>query len=214
VTAPDAPVLTGLAPDPRQPDYRLVEVDRGRLASLPAATLAALPLVVGEPLEPAVLARLRELAEREAALGAARRALARRSYAWVDLRRHLVEQRHPAAFVDAALERLAARGLIDDRRHAEQYAALHAARGHGPARLVHDLRLQGVERRTAEEAVRQAFEQEGLDPAAMARAVAVKRARQLGALPQPVRRRRLRAFLMRRGFTGTQVGELVTELCG
>ena len=107
MAALDAPVLTGLAPDPHQPEYRVVEVGRGRLASLPAAALAALPLVVGQPLAPAVLARLRELAEREAALRAARRALARRSYAWVDLRRHLVQLRHPAPVVDAALERLA-----------------------------------------------------------------------------------------------------------
>jgi SOS response regulatory protein OraA/RecX len=214
VAAPAAPVLTGLAPDPRQPEYQLVEVDRGRLASLPAQALATLKLVVGQVLEPAVLARLRELAQREATAQAALRALARRSYAAVDLRRHLLWQRHPAAFVDATLERLAGRGLIDDRRHAEQYAAVHAARGHGPARLVHDLRLQGVERRTAEQAVRQALEREGFDPAAVARAVAVKRARLLGTLPQSVRRRRLRAFLVRRGFTGPQLGELVRELCG
>jgi len=214
VAAPDAPVLTGLAPDPRQPEYRLVQVDRGRLASLPAEALAAFQLAVGQQLEPAVLARLHELAQREAAAQAALHALARRSYAWVDLRRRLVQQRHPPALVDAALERLAACGLIDDRRHAEQYVAVRAARGHGPARLLKDLLLQGVERRTAEQAVRQALEQEGIDPPAVARAVAVKRARQLGTLPKPVRCRRLRAFLMRRGFTGPQVSELVTELCG
>jgi regulatory protein len=214
VAAPAAPVLTGLAPDPRQPDHRLVEVDRGRLASLPEQALAALKLAVGQPLEPAVLAQLRELAQRESTAQAALRALARRSYAGVDLRRRLVRQRHPVPFVDAALERLAARGLIDDQRHAEQYVAVHAARGHGPARLLNDLRLQGVERRTAEQAVQQALVQEGIDPAAVARAVAVKRARQLGGLPKPIRRRRLRAFLVRRGFTGPQVSELVTELCG
>lgn len=214
MTAPAAPVLTGLAPDPRQPEYRLVEVDRGRLASLPEQALAALKLAVGQQLEPAVLAQLRELAQREATAQAALRALARRSYAGVDLRRHLVHRRHPVPFVDAALERLAGRGLIDDRRHAEQYAAVHAARGHGPARLLKDLLLQGVERRTAEQAVRQALAQEGIDPVALARAVAIKRARQLGALPKPVRRRRLRAFLLRRGYSGTQVNELVTELCG
>jgi regulatory protein len=209
-----APILTGLAPDPRQPDYRLVEVDRGRFASLPAAALEGLPLRVGAELEPAVLVRLRELADVEAAQRAALRALGRRAHARLDLRRRLVRKQHPPAAVDAALERLAARGLLDDRAFAEQYAAVRAARGKGPARLARDLQAQGVDRGTAEAAVRRALEEEGIDPALEARAVAAKRARQLRDLPGPVRKRRLAAFLMRRGYGGAEVRELVEELCG
>ncbi len=208
------PILTGLAPDPRQPDYRLVEVDRGRFASLPVAALAPLDLVVGAELRPAVLARLSELADVEAAHRAALRALGRRGHARFDLRTKLVKKQHPPPAVDAALERLAARGLIDDRRYAEQYCAVRAARGKGPARLIRDLLAQGVDRRTAEDAVRRALEEEGIDPAVEARAVAVKRARQLGDVPPPARRRRLLAFLVRRGYAGAQVRELVEELCG
>ena len=44
------PTLTALAPDPRQPEYRLVEVDRGRFASLPAVALEPLALAVGTEL--------------------------------------------------------------------------------------------------------------------------------------------------------------------
>ncbi|PYO82895.1 MAG: hypothetical protein DMD65_07395 [Gemmatimonadetes bacterium] len=113
-----------------------------------------------------------------------------------------------------ALDRLAARGLLDDRRFAEQYAAFRAARGKGPARLVTDLLAHGVERRVAEEAVRRALADEGIDPAIEARAVAAKRARQLSDLPGPVRKRRLLAFLVRRGYAGAGVKELVEELCG
>ena len=194
------PTLTGLAPDPRQPGYRLVEVDRGRFASLPVAALEPLRLEVGAALAPAVLDRLRELADIEAAERAALRALARRAHARLDLQRRLVKKQHPPAAVEAALERLALRGLLDDRRFAEQYAALRATRGKGPVRLLRDLQAQGVERRTAEQAVRRALEEEGIDPGLEARAVAVKRARQLAGLPAPVRKRRLLAFLMRRGY--------------
>ncbi len=211
-----SPTLTGLAPDPRQPGYRLVEVDRGRFASLPAAALDALrpPLQVGGELSPAALAWLRDLADVEAAHRAALRALARRAHARYDLRRRLVQKQHPPQAVDAALDRLAARGLIDDRRFAQQYATLRAARGKGPARLITDLLAQGVDRRVAEDAVRQALADEGIDPAIEARAVAAKRARQLGDLPAPARRRRLLAFLVRRGYGGgAQVKELVEELC-
>jgi regulatory protein len=208
------PTLTALAPDPRQPGYRLVEVDRGRFASLPSAALEPLSLQVGAELGPAVLDRLRELADVEAAERAALRALARRAHARLDLQRRLVKKQHPPAAVDAALERLATRGLLDDRRFAEQYAALRATRGKGPARLLRDLLAQGVERRVAEQAVRRALEEEGIDPELEARAVAAKRARQLAGLPVPVRKRRLLAFLLRRGYAGADVRGLVEELCG
>ncbi|HEV2750231.1 MAG TPA: regulatory protein RecX [Gemmatimonadales bacterium] len=208
------PTLTGLAPDPRQPDYRLVEVDRGRFASLPADAIGPLELTVGRELEPVMLDRLRALADVEAAQRAALRALARRAHARHDLERRLVRKQHPPAAVDAALERLAVRGLLDDRRFAERYAALRAVRGRGPARLVRDLLAQGVERRIAEDAVRRALEEEGIDPGLEARAVAVKRASQLGGLPAPVRKRRLVAFLVRRGYATQQVKELAQELCG
>ncbi len=208
------PTLTALAPDPRQPGYRLVEVDRGRFASLPLEALEPLSLQLGAELTPAVLSRLRELADVEAAERAALRALARRAHARLDLQRRLVKKQHPPAAVEAALERLTIRGLLDDHRFAEQYAALRATRGKGPARLLRDLQAQGVERRTAEDAVRGALEEEGIDPALEARAVAAKRARQLAGLPVPVRKRRLLAFLVRRGYAGMQLKELVEELCG
>jgi regulatory protein len=208
------PILTALAPDPRQPEYRLVDVDRGRFASIPAASLGPLDLEVGRELPPAVLARLRELADIEGAHRAALHSLSRRAHARFDLRRRLVRKQHPTAAVDAALARLEARGLIDDRRFAEQYAALRGARGRGPSRLVNDLLAQGVDRRIAEDAVRQALVDEGIDPQIEARAVAAKRARQLADLPAAVRRRRLLAYLVRRGFGGPGVRELVEEVCG
>src|SRR5205807_2277581 len=100
-----------------------------------------------------------------------------------------------------------------DLRHSpEQYAAVRAARGRGPARLVKDLRAQGVDARVAEESVRRALEAEGLTPEIEARAVAARRARQLGDLPPVVRKRRLLAFLARRGYSGAAALEVVQEL--
>ncbi|MEX2156242.1 MAG: regulatory protein RecX [Gemmatimonadales bacterium] len=206
------PILTGLAPDPRRPDYRLVEVDRGRFASLPAAALAGLDLTVGQTISPRVLERLQELADLEAAHRAALRALARRAHARLDLRRRLLQKQHPPTAVDAALDRLSADGLLDDARFAGDYAAAKARRGRGPARLVSDLQTQGVDRRVAEEAVRVSLAAEGVDPAAAVRALAEKRARQLAGLPPAVRRRRLAAFLARRGFVGPAIREVVEAL--
>jgi len=205
-------ILTGLAPDPRRPEYRLVEVDRGRFASLPAAALAGLDLVIGREVNPLVLERLQELADIEAAHRAGLRALARRAHARHDLRRRLLQKQHPPHAVDEALARLEATGLLDDARFAIDYAAAKARRGRGPARLIGDLLAQGVERRVAENAVRTSLAAEGVDPAEAVRALAEKRARQLAGLPQPVRKRRLVAFLMRRGFSGAEVREVVEGL--
>lgn len=205
-------LLTGLAPDPRRPDYRLVEVDRGRFASLRATDLADLQLIVGTEISSPVFQRLQELADIEGAHRAGLRALARRAHARFDLRRRLLQKQHPPAAVDAALERLAGQGLLDDARFARDYAGAKASRGRGPTRLVSDLLSQGVERRIAEESVRTALADDGVDPDAVVRAVAEKRARQLAGLPAPVRKRRLVAFLARRGFQGAEVRSIVDAL--
>ena len=205
-------ILTGLAPDPRRPDYRLVEVDRGRFASLPAADLMVLELRIGAELPEPVLQRLQELADIEAAHRAALRALARRAHACLDLRRRLLQKQHPPAAIDVALDRLLSAGLLDDARFAVDYAAAKALRGRGPARLIRDLLSQGVDRRVAEDGVRTSLAAEGLDPADAVRALAEKRARQLAALPPTVRKRRLTAFLMRRGFQGSDIRAVIDGL--
>ena len=207
------PTLTGLAPDPRQPGYRLLEVDRGRFASLPEEALAGLPLAVGREIVPPLLVRLQELADLEAAYRAAVRVEARRSHARLDLRRRLIQKQHPPIAVEGALARLTGQGVLDDARFARAYAATRLGRGRGPARLIKDLLAQGVERRVAEVAVARALADEGVDPDAQARAIAEQRARQLHDLPAATRQRRLTAFLLRRGFSGGKVRALVQELC-
>lgn len=205
-------ILTGLAPDPRRPEYRLVELDRGRFASIPAEALTGLGLVLGREVDEQVLERLQELADIEAAHRAALAALARRAHARFDLRRRLLQKQHPAAAVDAALDRLGAAGLLDDARFAVDYAASRSRRGRGPKRLVRDLQQQGVERRIAENAVRSSLAAEGIDPTHAVRVLLEKRARQLAGLPAMVRKRRLTAFLARRGFGGAEVRELIEAL--
>jgi regulatory protein len=206
------PRLTGLAPDPRRPGNRLVQVDRGRFASLPEEGVVGLPLEIGAELPPAVFARLRELADVEAAVRAAVRALARRAHARLDLRRRLTQRQHPPAAVDEALERLAAQGLVDDTAFARHFALVRTRRGRGPARVVTDLVSHGVDRRVAEEAMRLALAEEALDPADAARAVAERRAKQLQGLPGPIKKRRLLAFLKRRGFEEQDVKKLVEQV--
>jgi regulatory protein len=205
-------VVTGLAPDPRRPGYRHLDVDRGRFASLPETSLAPLGLSVGAVVSATMLARLHALADIEAASRAAERALARRPRARRDLQRRLLQKQHPPEAVTAALDRLVDRGVLDDRRFAEHFVSVHGARGRGPVRLLRDLGRQGVDRETAEQAVRDGAAFEGLDSAEAVRRVASRRAGQLGGLPVEVARRRLLAYLARRGYRGAVVRSLVEEL--
>jgi len=204
--------LTAIAPDPRRPGYRLVEVNRGRFASLPAEALETAGLQAGQDLSPQMLEFLHELADVEAAYRAALRALAARGRGRGDLERRLIRKQHPPHAVARALERLSEQGLLDDVRFASEYVARRATSGRGPARLVRDLLAQGIDRRTAETVVATVLVEEGIDPERTLRSVAEARAAQLNGLPLVTRRRRLLAYLTRRGYPGAMVRDLVEEV--
>ena len=207
-------ICTGLAPDPRRPGYRVVEVDRGRFASLPEDALRPLGLAQGSEVTPALRDALDALAEVEGAYQAAIRLERLRSHAKWDLRRRLVLKQHRGEIVDQAIARLEWSRVVDDRRFAETYARSRVSRGRGPSRVLRDLLTQGVDRRLAEQAVAAAVTQEGVDPAQEARAAAERRVKQLRDLPPATKRRRLMAYLVRRGFGGSETRDLVRELCG
>ena len=206
------PVVTNLAPDPHQPGYQVVDVDRGRFASLPAAALVPLGIARGASIDQPTFGVLQQLADIEAAYRAAVRAQTRRPHARAELRRRLLKKQHPGAAVDAALERLAAQELLDDRRFAEHFVATRGLQGRGSVRLLLDLRRQGVDQEIAQAAVATSLAAEGIDEAAILRQVAERRARQLGALPPTAKRRRLLAYLARRGYQGAEARKVVEEL--
>ena len=205
-------MLTGLAPDPHRPGYRLVEVDRGRFASLPEEVVAPLPLVLGDAIPSAMLAHLHAIADVEAAIRAGVRMLALRAHSRAELLRRLKRRQHPPAAADQAIAALTERGLLDDRAFAERYAAVRARRGVGPARLIRDLISQGVDRPVAEAAVRDGLAVEEIDVCAEARRFASRRLAALDGLPPAERRRRLVSYLQRRGYAAADALFVVREL--
>ena len=190
------PVLTALEPDPRRPGTLRVEVDGVRFGAVPEMLAQAAGLAIGRPVDAELQERLAAAADAEAAFRTLLRALERRSFARADLGRRLIRKGHPRPAVDAALERAAALGLLDDASFARDYVQTRAARGRGPARLTRDLMAMGVERGHID------------------RALAAKRAAQLGDLPRPVKRRRVLAYLARRGFAGRDISDLVSRVVG
>jgi regulatory protein len=206
-----APRITALGPDPRRPEAVRVEIDGARFGAVPRELVTAEGLRVGRELDDGLQDRLGAAADIEAAYRTVLRALEVRSYARGDLGRRLARKGHPRPAVEAALERAAALGLLDDAAFARSYVETRSARGRGPSRLTRDLLSMGVERSLIDRAIAAQWP-EGSDRSTMPLALATKRAAQLGRLPRHVKRRRVMAYLARRGFSGREVSEVVDKV--
>jgi regulatory protein len=205
------PVLTALEPDPRRPGTLRVEVDGARFGAVPEELARAAGLAVGRAVDAELQERLTAAADAEGAFRTLLRALERRSFARADLGRRLVRKGHPGPAVDAAIERAAGLGLLDDAAFARDYVQTRAARGRGPSRLTRDLLAMGVDRVHVDRALAAEWP-EGSDRTGLPLALAAKRAAQLGELPRPVKRRRVLAYLARRGFAGRDISDMVARL--
>ena len=212
LTEPDSLRVVGaVVPDHRRAGSVRVLV-RGRpLLTIPREVAERERLEPGMALGEALFARLGQAADEEAAFRTALRYLERRPFAARDLARRLVLKGHPPAAAEAARMRAERMGLLDDARFTLHYVQTRAARGRGPLRLRRDLAVLGVERSVVDQVLAEAFGPDGSE-APQADAVARRRLTQLRGLPRPVQRRRLLAFLARRGFAGQTVTRLVGEL--
>ena len=206
-------IVTALEPDPRRVGTVRIDVDEQRFASVPAEVVLAEGLRVGRALDGTLRDRLGTAAEQESAYRTGLRALERRGFARADLARRLLRKGHARAAVESALEQLADIGMLDDAVFAEHYVATRAARGRGPSRLIRDLIAMGVERRVIDRALA-AHRADGGETTEVPLALASKRAAQLGNLPRAAKRRRLLAYLARRGFSGSEIGAIVKQVVG
>jgi regulatory protein len=203
--------ITALAADPHRPDAVRVEVDGLRFGAVPRELVTAEGLREGRELDPSLRERLEAAADIEAAYRTVLRSLEIRSFARGDLIRRLVRKGHPRSAVEVAVERAAGFGLLDDAAFALSYVQSRAARGRGPLRLTRDLLSMGVERSVIDRAIAAQWP-EGSDRSTMPLALATKRAAQLGSLPRHVKRRRVVAYLARRGFSGREISEMVDRV--
>lgn len=183
------------------------------LLTLPREVAEAERLQAGTPLDQARLARLARGADDEAAYRTALRALERRPFGARDLQRRLVLKGHSPEAAGAAVTRATAAGLVDDTRFALHFIQTRAARGRGPLRLRRDLGALGVDRAVVERALTEAFGP-AEETAPRAEELARRRLAQLRGLPPAAVRRRLLAYLARRGFAGDPVRRLVDQLVG
>ena len=206
---PEGPI-TSLEADPRRGSSVRIQVGGVPYCTVPADVAAAEGLEVGGVIDDARHDRLSRAADAEAAFRTALRALEARAYARADLGRRLVRKGHPRDAVDRALARAGDLGLLDDAAFARSYVETRAARGRGPVRITRNLGAMGVERRVVYAAVA-AHWPDGRDEAEVPVDLVTRRAAQLASLPPAVRRRRLLAFLARRGYSGRTVNAVVSR---
>lgn len=203
--------ITALEPDPRRKGAVRILVDGKLFCTVHEAGLAGGELVVGAEWDEPRAQSAGRAADEEAAWRALLRGLERRAHATAELRRRLVQKGHPPGAADFAIARAIELRLLDDAAFARQFVESRSARGRGPARLRQDLAVLGVARTHIDAAVGARWTEP--DAAlSLATDLARKRARQLSGLPRETRRRRLLAYLGRRGFKGRRVSELVTRV--
>ena len=139
--------------------------------------------------------------------------LAARPYASRALHRKLIQKKYSAADADDVIRRLLDNGLLNDERFAEQYArSKMLSTGASKRRLTQDLYRKGIKGDVATSAIANVIEQDEIDPAAVIERVARKKLAQLGNLEPVTLRRRLFAFLARRGYDVDEIKRVVSLL--
>jgi regulatory protein len=130
-----------------------------------------------------------------------------------ELRRLLIRKGEPEAEVDAAIERLRASGLLDDANFARQLTRSKAlGAGLSRRRIQQELARRGVPREISDDAVRTVFDEENVDEDASAERVARKKLRMLSGVDDATRRRRLYAFLARRGYDSDDIRRTLAKV--
>jgi regulatory protein len=139
--------------------------------------------------------------------------LAARPYASRALHRKLIQKKYSAADADDVIRRLLDNGLLNDERFAEQYArSKMLSTGASKRRVTQDLYRKGIKGDVATSAIANVIDQDEIDPAAVIERVARKKLAQLGNLEPAVLRRRLFAFLARRGYDLDEIKRIVSLL--
>jgi regulatory protein len=206
------PLITALDPAPGRLGGLLLEVDGSTRFRVSEDLCRSRGLHVEATLTILELEALAQEAGDSEAMDRAVHYLSYRPRTCMEVRRHLARNgltRH----ADAAIVRCVELGYLNDDAYAQGFVRERISlKPRGRPRLVSELLARGVDRGIAEEAVDVALAEEGVTEAALLRAAALRRMRALRDLDPPAARRRLAAFLARRGFPGAAIRDLVREL--
>jgi SOS response regulatory protein OraA/RecX len=204
------PTVSSLDADGKQSGGVRVWLDGASFATVAAEDVRPLALSVGAVLSADAVAGIERRAEAFSARRAALRILTFRALPSAEIRRRLVRKGFVRPAADEAVGALVDSGLIDDHEFALHYARTRARRyRYGPGRLTGDLERLGIAEREAKQAVADALELEGVQVVDLLREAAAKKLRMLRGLDPATRRRKLKIYLLRRGFALPDVIEVV-----
>jgi regulatory protein len=154
-----------------------------------------------------------EESSRVAAFDMGMATLARRSCSSTEIERSLRRRGVSADVARDTVARLTRVGLVNDVQFAEAFVRSRVASRRSSAwALRRDLARKGVSREVVDAAIADGMRESRTDELELARAAAEKKWRSLARLDAPTARRRLGAFLQRRGFTGESVRAVLREI--
>ncbi len=197
--------ITALRFQKRNKDRVNVYLD-GRFA-FGLAAIEAARLQVGQTLGDADVARLRNQDEIERAYERALNFLSYRPRSEAEVRRNLRGKNLEEKAVEGVIERLTRAGLLDDREFARYWVENRLQfKPRGVRALRQELWEKGVPDAVIAEAI------EGFDEEDAARRVAEAGARRMAHLESRDFRRKLNAYMARRGFSYAVIRPLVEEM--
>jgi regulatory protein len=207
------PTITAITPHVRKPGRFAVHIDGRFDFTLSLEAIERLRLGLGTVVDD----RTAHAVEREAAVLAtfdrALDMLASRARSSAELRRLLVRKGEPADQVNVVIERLLASGLLDDALFARQFTRSKAlGAGLSRRRLQQELARKGVPRDVSDDAIDEVLAEEHIDDSTSIERVARKKLRTLSRFDIATKRRRLYAFLARRGYDVDDISRVLRDV--
>jgi regulatory protein len=146
--------------------------------------------------------------ERPDAWQVALKQLAVRARSTHEVRQALARRGYPSEDIARVIARLTAARYLNDAEFAITWVSMRARRGAvGPLRLTRELHAKGIAEGEIQAALRAVSGEN--DPGEAVREAARRKLKSLAGLPAEVARRRLAAYLARRGFEG----DLIVSTC-
>jgi regulatory protein len=130
-----------------------------------------------------------------------------------ELRRKLLQTGQPSGEIEQVITRLVDQRILDDAAFARQFARTKLlGAGASRFRVKQELARKGIARAIVDQAITDLQDDEGIDSSAALDRVAEKKWKSLATLDEFTRKRRLYAFLARRGFNPDEIRSAMGNL--
>jgi regulatory protein len=203
--------ITAIEQQKRNPERVNVFLDGAFAFGLPLNAVVDFQLKSGRQLTPIEIEELKELDDTAKATDSAIRLLTSRPRSVREIRDRLRRKEYGDETIDRVIERLREWRYIDDEAFARYWVENRESnRPRGRRLLQQELRMKGVERETVSNAIDEAE----IDERAGALEIARVKMRSYRGEEETVARRRLGAFLARRGYGYDVVKPVLDELFG